>query len=110
VVASLDVDPLNGVVIPGGRGGVWEFKTFDRSNNLLVSAVAKPSNGGPNINATSFLKSRGESANSPYPDNWQARFDVPSGTLTGTTYKIYWKLRNPDGTTTDYTGGEFSAG
>ena len=109
-VSTIDTYPLNGVVIGGGRGGTWAFQTFDRARNLLVTAVARSSNGGPNIIAARFLKSRSESTNSSYPDEWQATFEVPNGTLNGTVYKIYWTLRNTDGTTREYSGGEFRVG
>ena len=109
-VSTIDTYPLNGVVIGGGRGGTWAFQTFDRASNLLVTAVARSSNGGPNIIAARFLKSRSESTNSSYPDEWQATFEVPNGTLNGTVYRIYWTLRNTDGTTREYSGGEFRVG
>ena len=111
-VAQLTIDAyaLNGIVIPQGRGGEWEIKTFDRSNNYLQSAVARASSGTPNITASRFLKSRGESAGSSIPDAWKALFEVTNGAPSGTIYKIYWSLREEDGTTREYVSDGFRVG
>jgi hypothetical protein len=111
-VAQLAIDAyaLNGGVLAQGRGGVWELKTFDRSNNYLQGAVARASNGSPDINASRLLRSRSESADSKYPNNWQALFEVTNGAPSGTIYKIYWLLREDDGTTREYVSEGFRVG
>jgi V8-like Glu-specific endopeptidase len=100
---------LNGVVIGQGRGGVWEIKTFDRSNNYVQGAVAKANNGAPDINAARIIKSAGNN-DARYPDNWQATFEVNNSAPNGTVYTIHWTLRQGDGTTIVGIGGEFRVG
>jgi hypothetical protein len=108
--ASIDAYALNGQVIPQGRGGSWEIKTFDRSENYLQGAVARATTGAPSINARSFFKSRGESAGSSIPDSWQALFEVTNGAPSGTIYKIYWLIREVSGITREYVSEGFSVG
>ena len=111
VITSLVVDAyaLNGVVIGQGRGGRWEIKTFDRSNNYVQGAVAKANNGAPDINAASIIKSASNN-DARYPDSWQALFEVTNGASNGTIYTIHWTLREGDGTTIQGIGGQFRVG
>jgi hypothetical protein len=73
----------------------------------VTSVVAKSDSGSPDIPANSFWKSRSESA-SNYPDNWQAGFSVPENAVPGSLYRIYWSIKQSDGKTGVYVGGEFS--
>jgi hypothetical protein len=100
---------LNGGVIGQGRGGTWEIKTFDRSNNYVQAAVAKANNGAPDINAARIIKSASNS-DARYPDAWQATFEVNNSAPNGTVYTIHWTLRQGDGTTIQGIGGEFRVG
>jgi hypothetical protein len=100
---------LNGDVIGQGRGGTWEIKTFDRSNNYVQGAVAKANNGAPDINAARIIKSASNN-DARYPDSWQALFEVTNGAPNGTIYTIHWTLRQGDGTTIQGIGGQFRVG
>ena len=108
-VLVIETVALNGVVIGQGRGGTWEMKTFDRSNNYVQGAVAKANNGAPDINAASIIKSSNNS-NASYPDAWQVRFEVNNSAPNGTIYTIHWTLRQGDGATLQGIGGEFRVG
>ena len=110
VLTGWEAFGLNGYIIPQNRGGMWEIKTLDRSNTFVTAVAARSKSNSPEIKAISFWKSRSESAGTRYPDNWQARFDVPSNAVIGSVYDIYWLIKGTDGTTGEYVGGSFQVG
>lgn len=107
VLTGWEVIGLNGGAIPINRGATWEIKTLDKSKTYVTAVVAKSDSGSVDIPANSFWKSRSESL-STSPDNWQAAFSIPSNAIPGSVYTIYWSIKQSDGKTGVYSGGQFT--
>ena len=110
VLTGWEVSGLNGSTVTTNSGLNFEIKTLDRSNTFVISVVAKSDSGSPDIIAYRFWKSRSEQPGTLYPDNWQALFNVPSNVIVGSIYKIYWTIKQSNGNTGTYVGGDFVIG
>jgi hypothetical protein len=107
VLTGWEVSGLNGSTVRANSGLNFEIKTLDRSSTFVISVVAKSDSGSPDIIAYRFWKSRSEQPGTLYPENWQALFNVPSNVIVGSVYKIYWTIKQSNGNTGTYVGGDF---
>jgi V8-like Glu-specific endopeptidase len=107
VLTGWDVSGLNGSKVGVNSGLMFEIKTLDRSNTFVTAVVAKSDSGSPDITAYRFWKSRSEVPGTPYPENWQALFNIPANVVLGSVYKIYWTIKQTNGNTGVYVGGDF---
>jgi secreted trypsin-like serine protease len=107
VLTGWDVSGFNGNKVGINSGLTFEIKTLDRSNTFVTAVVAKSDSGSPDIPAYRFWKSRSEVPGTPYPENWQALFNIPANVVLGSAYKIYWTIKQTNGNTGVYVGGDF---
>jgi hypothetical protein len=101
--------PLNGSVIPPGRGGTWEIGVTGATTlSLIASSPDAPSivanfsqSWGGNV-----VISTASYANQPGVLLYKGALFVPSGT-PNTTFTLTWTATNSAGITTTFTGGTF---
>jgi hypothetical protein len=104
-----DSYPLNGTVIPPGRGGTWEIGvagatslTLTATSPNIPSIVSNFSQGwGGNV-----VISTASYANQPGVLLYKGAIFVPSGT-PNTTFTLTWTATNSVGATATFSGGTF---
>jgi hypothetical protein len=104
-----DSYPLNGTVIPPGRGGTWEIGVAGATSLTLTatapnipSIVSNFSQGwGGNV-----VISTASYANQPGVLLYKGAIFVPSGT-PNTTFTLTWTATNSAGATATFSGGTF---